>query len=88
MYQKPKAFEDIKHDHDKNPTRLQEKTCQRCKFDTAEKSLVQHIKNHSLNDKIKAPRIGTKLLVDVTFVKMIVVRGHLDDCIGWTKSWS
>lgn len=85
---KPKAFEEIKHIHDGEPTRLELKTCERCKYDTSEKSLEdkkKSIKDDETTptwkpDGTPGPRASLK--------KMTVVRGKLDDCIGWAAEWS
>lgn len=81
MFEKSKAYEEIKHQHEGKPTRLESKQCQRCKFDVAELSMVDFIKNLNV----------TKPFVDPdgshTFVKMVVHRGHLDDCVSWDTLW-
>lgn len=75
---RPKAYQEIKHEHEGKPTRLQEKKCQRCHFDVAENSLVDYIKNHT----------GLEKTDGKVFSKLKVVRGSLDDCIGWITLWS
>jgi len=83
MADEPKAFEEIKHTgHGDNPTRLETKQCQRCKFDVAENSLTDKIK--SLSDKSKSVNASG---APVTFKMLTVVRGRFDDCIGWTIQW-
>jgi len=85
---KPKAYQEIKHSHQDNPTRLQEKTCDRCKYDKTEKSLQEHIKNHTGKEKTKAVKPGSAtILKDYTFSQMKVHRGRFDDVIGWTTNW-
>jgi len=80
-----KAYEEIKHTHKDKPTRLESKQCQRCRFDTAEQSLTDHLKNHS--GKYKTRKVEGGPIIEVDLVELEVVRGSFDDCIGWTCSW-
>jgi len=84
---KNKAYQEVKHEHQGEPTRLQLRTCQRCRFDTAEKSLDDKIKGMTGTETTKAKNpSGTT--ATYTFKKLMVVRGRLDDCVGWTLTWS
>lgn len=87
MHGKPKAFEEIKHNHDDGSTPLQMKLCERCHFDIAEKSLVDHIKKHTDTEKTKGPKAETGIMIDFTFSKLFVHRGKFDDVIGWSTTW-
>lgn len=75
---KPKFFETIEHDSQLEKTR----SCIRCKVDIAEKSMIEKRKTLSDNTKRKIND------VEYTLQKMTVHRGRLDDCIGWSFSWS
>jgi len=87
VHQGPKAYHEIKHNHSEQPTRLDVKTCRRCHFDTAETSADEYRKNHTGNEKTESRSIsGTTKLVN--FKKMKVIRGSLDDVIGWSLTWS
>lgn len=82
-----KAFEEIKHQHNENPSRLQIKKCERCHFDIAEASLVEFIKDHTGQEKMTAKTLSGAVQ-NTTFQNLKVVRGSLDDCIGWITNWS
>jgi len=80
----PKAFELMQHEnHKENPNRLEVKLCQRCRFDTAEKSLTDKIKELTPNSEIKDNK--NKIL---KIKSLAVKRGNLDDCMGWRILWS
>jgi len=86
MKGKPKAFQEIKHDHDGDGTPLEIKKCQRCHFDIAEKSLVDEIKLLKPDAKTTfKPLSGPS--VTMAFVNLKVHRGRFDDCIGWSYTW-
>ena len=73
--EKTKKYESITHTHDKGVV------CIRCKFDKAESSLED--KKKFLNkDSTTKTKKGVKKLK-----KMIVVRGELDDVVGWKMIW-
>jgi len=67
MVGKPKAFEEIQHNHSTEPTALQMKKCERCHYDVAENSIPK--KEFKQRNK--------------TITKITIFRGSLDDCIGW-----
>jgi len=75
---KPKAYEDIDHNHGPNPTRLQSVKCQRCKFNSTEAWLQNYIRTTD-ND---ATNSNNKLLSHVQ-----VMRGKFDDVMGVGISW-
>lgn len=87
MSGKSKAFEEMKHNHDKEPTRLESKQCERCRYDTAEESLTEKIKSlkdtetTKLFDRDGLPKGTAK------FQNLHVLRGRFDDVMGWTISW-
>jgi len=78
-----KAYHSIDHDdHGDNPNRLQTLSCKRCKFNRAEKSLEDKIKDMNTSHTTKDQRGVNKM------IKMLTVkRGKLDDCIGWIMEW-
>lgn len=84
---KPKAFEEIQHIHKEDPTRLQSKECDRCRYDLRELSMQEKkesIKDNETTSTIKpdgtpGPRASLR--------KMTVVRGRFDDVIGWALEW-
>lgn len=83
MYGKSKIFELVSHDsHGEKPNPLEKKQCQRCRYDVAENSLLEKIKELSPNDTIKFENTTQK------FSGLKVVRGNLDDCQGWLMEWS
>jgi len=84
--EKPKAFQEIKHDHRGKSTRLQEKRCERCRYDTAEESLTAFIEEHKDTDKTTDNSTGAKRTY--TFKSLVVHRGSFDDVMGWTILWS
>ena len=85
---KEKAFLLLLHDeHGNNPNALQKKNCKRCHYDVAEQSLIDYIKDHKGNEKFSGEDATGKARVFV-FQNLKVVRGSLDDCIGWNTSWS
>lgn len=88
MKGKSKAFEELTHSHEGKPTRLQEKQCERCRYDVREVSLLEFIKTHSDKDTHKDKMTPTSLTVVHNFVELKVFRGSLDDCIGWSTKWS
>lgn len=87
MSGKPKAFEEIKHEHVKAPTRLQSLQCERCRYDRAEESLLEKI--DSLKDDEVTKLFDSKGVPKgiAKFQNLHVLRGRLDDVIGWTISW-
>ena len=86
MSAKPKAFEDIKHNHDVNPSKLQRVECQRCHYDIAEQSLKDKIKSIKDGDKTKFPNLNG-VITTYTFKELVVHRGRYDDCISWDILW-
>lgn len=77
-----KAYETMKHSHkSEKPTRLEIQQCERCKYDTSEKSLEDKIKTMETTDQIKRKNRILK------FKELRVVRGRFDDVIGWSISW-
>lgn len=86
MFGKPKAFELLKHGHSKTANILEKKICERCRYDVAEQSLADHIKNHKDADTIKSVDKNGNGVTGV-FKNMIVIRGRFDDVIGWVKNW-
>ena len=82
-----KAYQEIKHTHENNPTPLQTKQCQRCHFDIAESSLEDYIKNHDGKEQTKMTTPSGQTLTK-DFKKLQIIRGSLDDCIGWVSEWS
>jgi len=76
---KKKFFETIPHDSAKEKIR----ECTRCKCDIAENSLIAQIDamddNSTSGDK--NPLTGAVRIM--SFKELRVVRGNLDDCIGW-----
>lgn len=88
-YDLDKAFEELKHKHpigaDK-PTRLDSMTCQRCKFDKAEDSLTDKIKNMKQTDTVRRKNSAGNMQT-YTFKEMKVKRGRFDDCMGWVIIW-
>jgi len=70
---KSKGFEEMTHNHDLPPTRLQEIACQRCHYDKAENSIPKNqftIKDENGNN--------------ITITEIKIIRGRFDDCIGWS----
>ncbi len=84
---KEKAFEEIKHTHLKEPTRLELKTCERCKYDTREKSLEDKKKSIKSDETKRTIKPDGTAGPRVPLLKMTVARGRFDDVIGWFLEW-
>ncbi len=87
MKDQPKAYEGIDHNHTDNPTLIETKKCDRCKFDTAEQSLTDKMKAFSDTTKTKF-KDANGVEKEATIKKLIVKRGKFDDCQGWVMLWS
>jgi len=80
---KPKAYEEIKHQHTGEPTRLEGKTCQRCHYDVAEQSFVDYVKKHD-DSETTTQRKSTHVF---KFLDITVHRGRFDDVVAWDVQW-
>ena len=82
---KDKAFQEIAHSHQENPTRGQSLDCIRCIYDAREKSLEDFILNTSNTATHKFRESGA--MKTRTLKKLKVLRGKHDDCMGWIGQW-
>lgn len=79
FFDKSKKYESVGHTHTEDPLEF----CDRCKFDIQEKSLEDWIKK---TDRVATRNPDTGEMEQKPVKDVQVVRGRLNDVIGWAYS--
>jgi len=79
FFEKPKMYQNVQHTHEQNKA----EPCDRCNYDKREKSLDDWIQKTT---KVPTRNPDTEKMEPKPILDVQVVRGRLNDVIGWAYS--